>query len=172
MGEINSEVEVLTKFRVPNTLSASDMLHGANLAARSYRNALLVTKEDEVRKELETAQKARQQISDAQEKLEKNLSTEKGRELFKTIVNVHAPYGAVQEKLTDLIKGGKHEEAVALLMTDVRPKQLAFMQAVQEMIDTGAAAVKLGVKTVCGFTGSPIWPLLYPFPPVPPWKLP
>ncbi len=126
---------MLTKFRVPNTLSASDMLHGANLAARSYRNALLVTKEDEVRKELETAQKARQQISDAQEKLEKNLSTEKGRELFKTIVNVHAPYGAVQEKLTDLIKGGKHEEAVALLMTDVRPKQLAFMQAVQEMIE-------------------------------------
>src|SRR4051794_18142486 len=38
--------------------------------------------------------------------------------------------------------------------------------AIQEMEDTARAAQKLGVKIVNGFTGSPIWHLLYSFPPV------
>lgn len=41
-------------------------------------------------------------------------------------------------------------------------------RAAQEMIDTGRAAARLGVKVVNGFTGSSIWHLLYSFPPVDP----
>lgn len=40
--------------------------------------------------------------------------------------------------------------------------------AVQAMKDTARAARNLGVKVVNGFTGSPIWHLLYSFPPVEP----
>jgi len=40
-------------------------------------------------------------------------------------------------------------------------------RAAKEMQDTARAAAKLGVKTVAGFTGSSIWPLLYSFPPTP-----
>jgi sugar phosphate isomerase/epimerase len=39
-------------------------------------------------------------------------------------------------------------------------------RAAEEMKDTARAAAKLGVKVVNGFTGSPIWHLLYSFPPV------
>ncbi|MFO1523199.1 MAG: sugar phosphate isomerase/epimerase [Kiritimatiellia bacterium] len=42
----------------------------------------------------------------------------------------------------------------------------AGARAAEEMIKTGQAAAKLGVKVVNGFTGSPIWHLLYSFPPV------
>ncbi len=38
--------------------------------------------------------------------------------------------------------------------------------AIQEIKDTARAAAKLGVSVVNGFTGSPIWHLLYSFPPV------
>jgi sugar phosphate isomerase/epimerase len=40
-------------------------------------------------------------------------------------------------------------------------------RATQEMKDTATAASKFGVKVVTGFTGSPIWHMLYPFPPTP-----
>lgn len=40
------------------------------------------------------------------------------------------------------------------------------MRAKKKMIDTATAAKKLGVDVVNAFTGSPIWHLLYPFPPV------
>lgn len=40
-------------------------------------------------------------------------------------------------------------------------------RAAREMKDTARAAARLGVRVVNGFTGSPIWHLLYSFPPVP-----
>jgi len=40
-------------------------------------------------------------------------------------------------------------------------------RAAEEMKVTAAAAHALGVEVVCGFTGSPIWHLMYPFPPTP-----
>jgi sugar phosphate isomerase/epimerase len=39
--------------------------------------------------------------------------------------------------------------------------------AVETMKKTAVAAKNMGVDVVCGFTGSPIWHLLYSFPPVP-----
>jgi len=41
-------------------------------------------------------------------------------------------------------------------------------RAAREMQDTARAAARLGVEVVNGFTGSPVWHLLYSFPPVPP----
>lgn len=41
-------------------------------------------------------------------------------------------------------------------------------RAAEEMIKTAQAARRLGVRVVNGFTGSSIWHLLYPFPPVSP----
>lgn len=41
-------------------------------------------------------------------------------------------------------------------------------RAAQEVIDTAKAAHRLGISVVTGFTGSPIWHLLYSFPAVPP----
>ena len=40
-------------------------------------------------------------------------------------------------------------------------------RAAQELIATAQAAARLGVSVVNGFTGSSIWHLLYPFPPIP-----
>lgn len=44
-------------------------------------------------------------------------------------------------------------------------------RAAEELIRTGEAAKMLGVNTVIGFTGSPIWHLLYSFPPVTPAEI-
>lgn len=40
-------------------------------------------------------------------------------------------------------------------------------RAALELIETGKAASRLGVDTVIGFTGSPVWHMLYSFPSVP-----
>lgn len=44
-------------------------------------------------------------------------------------------------------------------------------RAAEEMMKTAQAARNLGVKVVNGFTGSPIWHLLYSFPPVSPAQI-
>lgn len=39
--------------------------------------------------------------------------------------------------------------------------------AIEQQIKAAKVAKKLGIKVVCGFTGSPLWHLIYSFPPVP-----
>ena len=40
-------------------------------------------------------------------------------------------------------------------------------RAAEEVVKTGEAAARMGLKVVNGFTGSPIWHMLYGFPPTP-----
>lgn len=47
---------------------------------------------------------------------------------------------------------------------DGEPKGVQ-QRAAKEMMDTARAAAKFGVKQVNGFTGSPVWHMLYSFPP-------
>ena len=59
---------------------------------------------------------------------------------------------------------------------DIMPKRIwgdgdpegVRQRAAEEMMNTARAAAAFGVKQVNGFTGSPIWHLVYPFPPVTP----
>jgi sugar phosphate isomerase/epimerase len=44
-------------------------------------------------------------------------------------------------------------------------------RAAEEMKRTARAAANMGIEVVNGFTGSPIWPLLYAFPPVSPERI-
>jgi sugar phosphate isomerase/epimerase len=69
-------------------------------------------------------------------------------------------------------------QCVAEAMIDERHKQIlpprlwgdgspdgVRQRAAAEMADTARAAAKMGVKVVNGFTGSPVWHLIYRFPP-------
>ncbi|HSV76093.1 MAG TPA: sugar phosphate isomerase/epimerase [Bacteroidales bacterium] len=40
-------------------------------------------------------------------------------------------------------------------------------RAAMEVIEAGKVAQRLGIKTVTGFTGSPVWHMIYAFPPTP-----
>ena len=63
---------------------------------------------------------------------------------------------------------GRHKSILpARLWGDGDPDGVR-QRATEEMIRTGEAAKMLGVNTVIGFTGSPIWHLLYSFPPANP----
>lgn len=65
----------------------------------------------------------------------------------------------------------RHQSVLpARLWGDGNPEGVR-QRATEEMIRTGEAACLLGVDTVVGFTGSPIWHLLYSFPPVAPGEI-
>lgn len=62
---------------------------------------------------------------------------------------------------------GRHEAILPPRIWGDGDPEGVRQRAAAEMIRTAEAASKLGVKVVNGFTGSPIWHLIYSFPPVP-----
>jgi sugar phosphate isomerase/epimerase len=84
-----------------------------------------------------------------------------GLDLF--AISCHTTGQCVCERIDD-----RHKSILpARLWGDGDPEGVR-QRAAAEMIHVGEAAKMLGINTVNGFTGSPVWHLLYSFPPVSP----
>jgi sugar phosphate isomerase/epimerase len=73
----------------------------------------------------------------------------------------------VGQAMTDRIDQRHKSIVPAYVWGDGDPEGVR-KRAAAEMVHTAEAAKRLGVTTVNGFTGSPIWHLIYSFPPVTP----
>ncbi|MFH1023334.1 MAG: sugar phosphate isomerase/epimerase family protein [Planctomycetota bacterium] len=83
-------------------------------------------------------------------------------------LNVHAISAhLVGQAVCDCVDGRHASILPPRVWGDGRPEGVR-KRAAAEMVATAKAAKALGVGVVNGFTGSPIWHLLYAFPPVPP----
>ena len=91
----------------------------------------------------------------------KEMLTQYGLELF--AISCHTVGQCVCDRIDQ-----RHKAILpARLWGDGDPEGVR-QRAAAELIHIGEAAKMLGVKTVAGFTGSPIWHLLYSFPSVSP----
>lgn len=74
----------------------------------------------------------------------------------------------VGQCVTDHIIDERHKNIVPQYIWGDGDPEGVRQRAAQEIIETGRAAKRLGIDTVVGFTGSPVWHMLYSFPAVPP----
>src|SRR5690606_7429958 len=96
-------------------------------------------------------------------------------EYYKGIKDLLGKYGLQLKTISSHLVGqavcdridGRHKGILPdYIWGDGEPEGVR-QRAAAELILTAKAAKALGVNTVVGFTGSPIWHLLYAFPPVP-----
>lgn len=71
----------------------------------------------------------------------------------------------VGQCVADAIIDGRHESILPERLWGDGDPEGVRQRCAEEIKDTARAAAKLGVKVVTGFTGSPIWHMLYRFPP-------
>jgi sugar phosphate isomerase/epimerase len=93
-------------------------------------------------------------------KEKRTLLEKHGLELF--AISTHLVGQAVSDRIDERHKG----ILPAHVWGDGDPEGVN-LRAAEEVIKTGEAAARLGIKVVNGFTGSPIWHMLYSFPPTP-----
>jgi len=137
MSDLNEQITSMKDRRIPNTLMPNQAMHHANAAARFYRNTLLFMKTgkmDDAKAELEKSQQERRKVTEIFDNLEKNINTVKGAELFKMMIQSHKPYDAAEEKLLELIRNNKVDEAIPFLLNEVRGSQANFFSSIDEFI--------------------------------------
>ena len=72
----------------------------------------------------------------------------------------------VGQAVCDAVIDGRHQDILPARIWGDGEAEGVRKRAAAELADTARAAAELGVQTVVGFTGSPIWHLLAMFPPV------
>ncbi|MDP5240389.1 methyl-accepting chemotaxis protein [Uliginosibacterium sp. 31-16] len=129
LNTLNEHIHSIINDRYPKTVWAQDVVNGLNEVARIVRNAALVDKPEIAQKELARIPPIRKAVGEALEKLDKTITSDRGRELLKSLVEVRTAYGVQLDLAIKLAAEGKRAELTALLLGDMRDKQNAYFSS-------------------------------------------
>ena len=142
LSVVNDATEVISKQRYPVIRLAFLVNSDIGTAAISMRNIVLTENEDVVKREIESIKAASSRITANLDIIGKGLDTEKGRTLFKTIVDTRAPYQSHQKEFMSMVTEGRSAMATNLLMMTMPNEQAAYMASVQSLVTLGDKLVE------------------------------
>jgi methyl-accepting chemotaxis protein len=134
LGTIGNSIEDIDQDKYPKTVLANNINENVNLVARSIRNMILLDKKEEILKEENAIGEAKREIDADIEKLTKTVSTEKGKEILKSVVEARNAYLGPENEARKLAVEGKASEAEGILFEVLRPVQTAYKRSVDQLI--------------------------------------
>src|SRR5512135_1252969 len=82
LSELNRETELIVKDRYPKTILANTVIGEINKIARAMRNTVILSDPEQAKKELVRIEEARKVILESLGKLEKTITSDKGKEML------------------------------------------------------------------------------------------
>jgi len=132
ISALNAEVTDLAKDKFPKSVMAADINESVATIARQLRNAYIFS-DAERQKSLDAIGEERKKITDTLDKLDKVVTSEKGKELLVKIKTARLAYVASQEKAIEMIKANaKQSDFAALLQGELRKTQTEYNTAVMD----------------------------------------
>ncbi len=131
---VAADITLLTDDRVVKVTQARDIRDNLNVIARSMRNIVLVATEQERQAEKQRIDASRRANAELIEQLTTTVRAERGRQALQAVADMRDTYNqAIDAAITQAL-GGLREEAIHLIMTDVRQRQTAYFKALDEFI--------------------------------------
>ncbi|MGO9377523.1 MAG: methyl-accepting chemotaxis protein [Dissulfurispiraceae bacterium] len=131
---INRDIDHIINDRWPKTIQANEIIDSVNVVARALRNAIILEDDQLVQTELDRIPEAINVVTNNIEKIEKSVSTDKGRQLIDDLKEKRVAYRDDVTKVTALIKEGKKKEAGQYLVKTLRKTQSAYFAATSDLI--------------------------------------
>jgi methyl-accepting chemotaxis protein len=131
---INGDIDRIVNDRWPKTVQANNIIDNINVIARALRNAIILEDDQLVQQELDRIPEAIRIVTDNIDKLEKTVSSDKGKQLLNELKGKRVAYRDDLTKAMQLIKEGKKKEAGLYLVHTLRKTQSAYFAATAELI--------------------------------------
>ena len=132
--QVQDTVKLVSHDRVPKMVMLYEVQNNINVIARAIRNIVILTDTAQIKSERERLVGARKAILERLDKLRDQIQTDKGKKLLADVTEVRSRYVAVQDKFLGFIDANKPEDAKALLITELRQSQNAYMDGVAAML--------------------------------------
>jgi methyl-accepting chemotaxis protein len=146
LGALNDEIELMVKDRFPKTVQANNVIDAINAIARQLRNAYIYAGAEQ-QKSLDAIGPERKIISENLDKLDKSITSEKGKDLLKKIHSARAAYVTSQDKFIELLKADKKADIVVLMQGDLRKSQTEYIGGVNALVDFQTEIMEIAGKT-------------------------
>ena len=114
ISALNDEINTLVQNQFPKTVQANAITESIHNIARHMRNAYIYSGAEQ-QKSLDAIAPERAVITENVGKLEKSITSDKGKELLEKLRTARAAYVVEQDKFLDLLKANKRDEIVVLM---------------------------------------------------------
>ena len=141
--------------RVPKMVMLNDVKSDIYEIGLSLRNMVIMTDPVAVKKQVDNVLAKRAAIGESLKTLQADIKTEKGKTLLGKVFDGSSRYVEGQIKYIELVEAGKQDEAKPYLIGTVRPSQLAYFAAVdqlakfqQELLQESGAQANAAVSSI------------------------
>ena len=131
---VDHSVDLIVHDRYPKIVSLETVRSDLDHIARAMRNTLIMSEPADIKAQIEDIEVARKDIASRLQALDGQIKTDKGRVILSKVQEARGKYLPLQSKFEDLIRASKLDEAKTLLLVALRPSQLAYFDALDEMI--------------------------------------
>ena len=134
INALNVEIEGMVNDKFPKTVQTNNVVDAINAIARHLRNAYIYSG-GEQQKSLDSIGEERKIISENIDKLEKTITSDKGKEILGKLRSARAEYVTQQDKFLELLRANKRDEIVVLMQGALRTTQTAYLKVTNDLID-------------------------------------
>ena len=133
--KLSTDINMMSNDRYPKVVQAHIIKDELNEVARNMRNILLMTDASALEKEYANIDESTGIISKTFAALDKGISPGKSRELLQIAMNAREKFLPLRNNFLSLAHEGKKEQALELLLSQVRPAQREFMGSLEKLIE-------------------------------------
>jgi len=134
LADVSDNVDDLANDKYPKVVWSYNLIGDLQQIAVSMRNASLSADPAVVRRELAAIDTAKAAITANIEKLEQHITSAKGKDLLRTMLDTRAKYRVFQEDFIRLSAEGKRDEARDLLAAKIDATQAAYVESLRQLI--------------------------------------
>jgi len=135
MSSIAEQFDLVQDDRMPKIRIANAIKDDINHVARAVRNLFIMSEPSELRSQQDEIAAAEAKIDAAFAELDRSIASERGKALLADVRSARRAYDEPREKLLEAVRAARPDEARTLLLKQMRPAQLAYMQRIDALIE-------------------------------------
>ena len=105
-----------------------------NDVSQALRNLFIMSDPDDIKAQYDVIGGSSKKTNANMERLEKSIADDAGKAALAKLTEARTAYRAPRDKVIELLKAGRTEEAKISLLIDLRPRQVAYMDRVEDLI--------------------------------------
>jgi len=134
VGHISGEFDTVQEDRYPKIVLAYEIKGEVNEIARAVRNFFIMTEPADLKSQFDEVAQSDQAIAERFDKLQASIASPAGKAQLAQVLAARAAYKGPRDRLVELARAGKLDEARGVLLKELRPTQLAYMKSLDELI--------------------------------------
>jgi methyl-accepting chemotaxis protein len=134
LGAIHTEFGMVMNDRYPKLRIAGEIKAVNNEVSQALRNLFVVSDPDDIKAQFDVIDGSSKRTNANMERLTQTITSDAGKQALAKLNVARAEYRKPRDKVIELLKAGRTEEAKIALLLELRPKQVAYMDRLEDLV--------------------------------------